>query len=93
MSTDPSIQTLYIYIGYSDYYTFVKDRGILYFDMLELSDVRIIQNKLKQAFMNEEAYFICINDNLLYFDEDIQQCIKDAYELIFPKVCSFENKS
>ena len=93
MSTDPSIQTLYIYTGYSDYYTFVKDRGILYFDMLELSDVRIIQKQLKEAFINQDVYFICINDNLLYFDNEIQKSITDSYELIFPKVCSFENKS
>jgi hypothetical protein len=91
--TDPSLQTLYIYIGYSDYYTFVKDRGILHFQMLEKSDPIIIQQRLQQAFMDKKAYFVCVNDDLIFFNEQIQKSIEDAYEVIFPKACSFENKS
>ncbi len=93
MPTDPSIQTLYMYIGYSDYYTFVKDRGILQFQMLESSIPLILKRTLQQAFMNKTVYFVCINDNLPFLDEEVQNCIKDAYEVIFPKACSFENKS
>jgi hypothetical protein len=91
--TDPSIQTLYMYVGYSDYYTFVKDRGILQFQMLESSIPLILKLTLQQAFMNKTVYFVCINDNLPFLDEQVQNCIKDAYEVIFPKACSFENKS
>ncbi len=93
MASDPSIQTLYIYIGYSDYYSFVKDRGILQFEMLATWNPRIIQQKLQKAFMDKKAYFVCVNDDLIFFNEKIQKCIKDAYEVIFPKACSFENKS
>jgi hypothetical protein len=93
MPTDPSIQTLYIYIGYSDYYTFVKDRGILQFEMLKSPNPRIIQQKLQQAFMDKKAYFVCVNDDLSFFNEQIKKCITDAYEVTFPKACSFENKS
>jgi hypothetical protein len=93
MPTDPSIQTLYMYVGYSDYYTFVKDRGILQFQMLESSIPLILKLTLQQAFMNKTVYFVCINDNLPFLDEQVQNCIKDAYEVIFPKACSFENKS
>jgi hypothetical protein len=92
MSTDPSIQTLYIYIGYSDYYTFVKGRGILKFEMLDSSIPHIIQRKLQLAFMDSTAYFVCVNDDLPFFDESVQNWIKDAHEFIFPKACSFENK-
>jgi hypothetical protein len=93
MPTDPSIQTLYMYIGYSDYYTFVKNRRILQFEMLESSNPVIIQRKLQHVFMDQTAYFVCVNDDLLFFDENIRICIEDAYEVIFPKACSFENKS
>jgi len=93
MSTDPSIQTLYMYIGYSDYYTFVKGRGILQFEMLGSSSPVIIQRTLQKAFMNNTAYLVCINDDLPCLNEQIENCIKDAYEVIFPKACSFENKS
>jgi len=91
--TDPSIQTLYMYVGYSDYYTFVKGRGILQFQMLDSSIAVMIQRKLKEAFMDKKAYFVCINDDLQFFDKQIQSCIKDAYEVFFPKACSFEIKS
>jgi hypothetical protein len=93
MPTDPSMQALYIYIGYSDYYTFVKDRGILQFEMLGSSSPVIIQRTLQKAFMNNTAYLVCINDDLPCLNEQIENCIKDAYEVIFPKACSFENKS
>jgi len=93
MPTDPSMQTLYIYIGYSDYYTFVKGRGILQFEMLGGSSPATIERTLQKAFMNETAYFVCINDDLRFFNEKIENCIKDAYEVIFPKACSFENTS
>jgi hypothetical protein len=93
MPTDPSIQTLYMYIGYSDYYIFKQDRGILQFQMLESSIPTILQQTLQLAFMNTRVYFLCVNDDLPFLDEQIQNCIKDAYEVIFPKACSFENKS
>ncbi len=92
-TTDPSIQTLYMYVGYSDYYTFVKDRGILQFEMLGSSSPTIIERKLQQAFMNKAVYFVCVNDDLLSFNEQMETCIKDAYEVIFPKASSFEIKS
>jgi hypothetical protein len=91
--TDPSIQTLYMYVGYSDYYTFVKGRRILQFQMLDSSIAVMIQRKLQEAFRDTTAYFVCINDDLQFFDKHIQNCIKDAYEVLFPKACSFENKS
>jgi hypothetical protein len=93
MPADPLIQTLYMYIGYSDYYTFVKNRRILKFEMLESSIPYSIHKRLQLAFMGNTAYFVCVNDDLSFFDERIQICIEDAYEVIFPKACSFENKS
>jgi hypothetical protein len=61
--------------------------------MLESPNPRIIQQKLQHAFMDKKAYFVCVNDDLPFFNEQIRKCIKDAYEVIFPKACSFENKS
>jgi hypothetical protein len=90
--TDPSIQTLYMYVGYSDYYTFVRGRRILQFEMLEGSNPTIIRRTLQQVFMDKTAYFVCINDDLRFIDKPIKNCIKDAYEVLFPKACSFENK-
>ena len=92
MPTDPSIQTLYLYIGYSDYYNFMKGRGILRFEMLDNIDPVMIRWKLKRVFMDREVYFVCIDDDLPFFNKAIEKSINDAYELIFPKVCSFENK-
>ena len=46
-SANPSIQIRYIYIGYSDYYTFVKDRGILHFEMLYGSNQNKLEDKLQ----------------------------------------------
>jgi hypothetical protein len=91
--TDPSIQTLYMYVGYSEYYTFVRGRGILQFEMLGSSSPATIERTLQLAFMDKKAYFVCINDDLQFFDKHVQNCIKDAYEVLFPKACSFENKS
>jgi hypothetical protein len=93
MPTDPSIQTLYIYIGYSDFYNFMIGRRILRFEMLDNADPIMIRWKLKRAFVDKGVYFVCINDDLPFFNKEIEKSIQDAYELIFPKVCSFENKS
>ncbi|CAF3308426.1 unnamed protein product, partial [Rotaria sp. Silwood2] len=64
MHTDPSIQTLYIFMGYSNYYSFLKTRNILRFEMLGNSNPSIIQRTLNNAFLDKSSYFVCINDNL-----------------------------
>ncbi|CAF3258506.1 unnamed protein product [Rotaria sp. Silwood2] len=90
MRTDPSIQTLYIYIGYSNYYTFLKARNILKFEMLTNRNPQIIQRTLNNAFLDKSSYFVCINDDLPLLTEEIEKCLNEAYEKIFPKRCSFE---
>ncbi|CAF5227597.1 unnamed protein product, partial [Rotaria magnacalcarata] len=51
--TDPSIQTLYICMGYSDYYTFLKTRNILKFEMLTSSHPQQFRNTLRNIFTDK----------------------------------------
>ncbi|CAF2104986.1 unnamed protein product [Rotaria magnacalcarata] len=69
--TDPSIQTLYIYMGYSDYYTFLKTRNILKFEMLTSSHPQQFRNTLRNIFTDKTVYFVCLNDNLKLFTKQI----------------------
>ncbi|CAF4403665.1 unnamed protein product [Rotaria sp. Silwood2] len=91
MPADPSIQTLYIYVGYSNYYTFLKARKMLRFVMLDSPNLQIIRRKLQNAFSDQLAYFICINDDLPSLTAEIQNLLNKAYETIFSKRCSFES--
>ncbi|CAF3317489.1 unnamed protein product [Rotaria socialis] len=90
MPTDPSIQTLYIYMGYSDYYTFLKTRNILKFEMLTNSQPEKIRNTLRNAFADKTVYFVCVNDDFQLLTKQMQQCVNEAYDSIFPKCSSFE---
>ncbi|CAF2078161.1 unnamed protein product [Rotaria magnacalcarata] len=91
MPTDPSIQTLYIYMGYSNYYTFATNRNMLRFEMLSSYNPIVTRRTLQKAFEDKSIYFVCINDNLPHFDEKQQTHVNEVYETVFPKRSSFDN--
>lgn len=88
---DPSIQTLYIYVGYSDYYMFLKNRNILSFELLGSKDPKTLDAIVKKALSDQSAYFICLNDNLPSVNKTLQGILSAAYENVFPTKSSFEH--
>ncbi|CAF3203298.1 unnamed protein product [Rotaria socialis] len=91
MPTDPSIQTLYIYMGYSNYYTFARNRNMLRFEMLSSYNPEVTRRILQKTFQDKSVYFVCVNDNLRKFNEEHQTYLNEVYETVFPKRSSFDN--